>query len=344
MLKSRRLWVGVIISLAFLALFFYRVDFMAMGRALAEANYIYLLPALAVYFTGVYFRAIRWHYLLRPLGSFSSLYLFRLRVIGFTLNNIIPGRLGIFLRAYILGEKKKISKVAVGATVGVERIFDGLALVLFLVVISFFVSLPEGAELTGWVEVIRWVSMGIFLFCLLGLVFITFRPGITRKMGMVLIRRLPSKSNLKSDEWHDAAIIGLKVPRQPGRLFAVSATSLLVWLCEGSMFYLISLGFDLEQPFHVMLLVMCVATLSWFVLVAPGGVGTFDWFGRETLVVFGVSMAAASAAILSIHAALLLPVIALGLLFLWMENISMAQVIGGGKRPVEKCEPGEGAK
>ncbi|HUU62659.1 MAG TPA: lysylphosphatidylglycerol synthase transmembrane domain-containing protein [Dehalococcoidia bacterium] len=340
MLRSRRLWIGVIISIAFLALFFYRVDFMAMGRALAEANYVYLLPALAVYFTGVYFRAIRWQYLLRPLGSFSSLYLFRLIVIGFTLNNIVPGRLGIFLRAYILGEKKKISKVAVGATVGVERIFDGLALVLFLVVISFFVSLPEGAELTGWVEVIRWVSMGIFLFCLLGLVFITFRPDTTRKMGMVLIRRLPSKANLKWDEWLDAAIIGLKVPRQPGRLFAVSATSLLVWLCEGSMFYLLSLGFDLEQPFHVMLLVMCIATLSWFILVAPGGVGTFDWFGRETLVVFGVSMAAASAAILLIHAALLLPVIALGFLFLWMENISMAQVIGGGKGLAEKCEPG----
>ena len=344
MLRSRRLWLGVIISIAFLALFFYRVDFMAMGRALAEANYVYLLPALAVYFTGVYFRAIRWQYLLRPLGSFSSLYLFRLIVIGFTLNNIVPGRLGIFLRAYILGEKKKVSKVAVGATVGVERIFDGLALVLFLVVISFFVSLPEGAELTGWVEVIRWVSMGIFLFCLLGLVFITFRPDATRKMGMVLIRRLPSKSNLKWDEWLDAAIIGLKVPRQPGRLFAVSATSLLVWLCEGSMFYLLSLGFDLEQPFHVMLLVMCIATLSWFILVAPGGVGTFDWFGRETLVVFGVSVAAASAAILMIHAALLLPVIALGFLFLWMENISMAQVIGGGKRLAEKCEPGEGAE
>ena len=344
MLRSRRFWVGVIISIAFLALFFYRVDFIEMGRALAEASYVYLVPALAVYFIGVYFRAIRWHYLLYPLGNFSSYRLFPLIVIGFTLNNIIPGRLGIFLRAYILGEKKKISKVAVGATVGVERIFDGLALVLFLMVISFFVRLPEGAELTGWVGVIRWVSVGIFLFCLLGLMFITFKPDAARKMGMVLIRRLPSKSNLKWDEWLDAAIIGLKVPRQPGRLLAVSATSLLVWLCEGSMFYLLSLGFDLGQPFHVMLLVMCIATLSWFVLVAPGGVGTFDWFGREILVVFGVSVAAASAAILLIHAALLLPVIALGFLFLWMENLSMAQVIGGGRRLAEKYEPRDGAK
>lgn len=110
------------------------------------------------------------------------------------------------------------------------------------------------------------------------------------------------------------------------------------------MFYLLSLGFDLGQPFYVMLLVMCIATLSWFILVAPGGVGTFDWFGRETLVVFGVSVAAASAAILLIHATLLLPVIALGFLFLWMENLSMAQVFGGGRKLAEKYEPEEGAK
>ena len=243
-----------------------------------------------------------------------------------------------------MARRRKFSRVAVGAKVGVERIFDGLTLALLLVVIYFFVSLPEGTEVTGWVEIVRWGSVGIFALCLLGLVFITFRPGTTRKMGMVLIRRLPSKSNLKWDEWLDAAIIGLKVPRQPGRLFAASATSLLVWLCEGSMFYLLSLGFDLGQPFHVMLLVMCIATLSWFILVAPGGVGTFDWFGRETLVVFGVSMAAASVAILLIHAALLLPVIALGFLFLWMENISLAQVVGRRKRLYREYDPPGGAE
>lgn len=342
MLKSRRFWIGVVISVVFLALFFYRVDFVALGRALVEANYIFLLPALAVYFAGVWFRAVRWHYLLHPLGNFASHRLFRLIVIGFTVNNIIPGRLGILLRAYILGERERVSKVAVGATVGVERVFDGLVLVLFMVVILFFVSLPQGVEVTGWVEVIRWVAVGIFLGCLLILLLVTFVGNSTRRVAWALLRRFPSGSRLKWDEWIDAAISGLRVPRQPGRLFAVCATSLLVWLCEGSMFYLLSFCFNLGQPFHVMLLVMSIATLSWFVLVAPGGVGTFDWFGRETLVVFGVPIASASAAILLIHAALVLPVIALGFVFLWMENLSLAEVVGGRQRLAEKHDPMEG--
>jgi len=271
-----------------------------MGRAFAEANYFYLLPALVVYFIGVWFRALRWRYLLHPLGNFASLHLFRLIIIGFMVNDIIPGRLGLIVRAYILGEKKKVSKVAVGATVGIERIFDGLVLVLFLVVILFFVSLPEGADITGWVDVIRWFSVAFFLFCLLGLIFLTFKPDAIRRMGRMLIRRLPSKSELKWGEWLDAAIVGLSIPRQRGRLFAVLVASLLVWICEGSMFYLISLGFDIGLSFYDMLLVMCIATLSWFVLVAPGGAGTFDYFGRETLIILGVPVAAASAVILLI--------------------------------------------
>jgi len=344
LLKSRRFWLGVVVSATFLALFFYRVDFVAMGQVLLEANYIFLLPALAVYFIGVWFRAVRWHYLLHPVGNFASHRLFRLIVIGFTVNNIIPGRLGILLRAYILGEREGVSKIAVGATVGVERVFDGLVLVLFLVVISFFVLLPEGAEVTGLVEVVRWVALGIFLGCLLILLFITFMENTARRVAGALLRRFPSGSRLKWDEWLDAAISGLRLPRRRGRLLAVSVTSLLVWLCEGGMFYLLSLSFNLGQPFHIMLLVMSIATMSWFVLVSPGGVGAFDWFGRETLVVFGVPIATASAAILLIHATLILPVIALGFVFLWMENLSLAEVVGRRQRLSQQHDPKEGAE
>jgi uncharacterized membrane protein YbhN (UPF0104 family) len=172
----------------------------------------------------------------------------------------------------------------------------------------------------------------MFLLFLLGLLVITFKPGVFRKIGIAVIRRLPSRSKLKWDEWLDAAIAGLSLPRQKGRLIAVSVTSLFVWICEGSMFYVISLGFDIGQPYHAMLFVMCIATLSWFVLVAPGGLGTFDWFGQKTLQSLGVGTNVASAVILAIHAALLLPVIALGFLFLWLENLSFAEIIGGKRR------------
>ncbi len=322
MLKSGRFWIGVAFIVIFLALFFYRVDFVEMGRALVRANYIFVLPALAVYLVGVWFRAVRWRYLLHPLGDFASHRLFPLIVIGFAVNNILPGRLGILVRAFILGEREGISKMATGATVAVERVFDGLALILFLVVLSFVVPLP------GAVEMIKWVAVGVFVGCLIILLLITIREDFIRRLVRALIHLFPQRWRPKLADWLDFALTGLQMPRSPRRLLAVSITSLLVWLCEGGMFYLLSLCFvGVGQPFHVMLVVMAIATLSWAVLVAPGGLGPFDYFGRETLTFFGVTAGVASAAIVLIHAALLLPMIALGFVFLWMENISLARVV-----------------
>jgi len=321
LLRSRRFWIGVVFIVVFLALFFYRVDFLEMGRALVTANYIFVLPALAVYLFGVWFRAVRWKYLLHPLGNFASIRLFPLIVIGFAVNNIVPGRLGIIVRAFIIGERKGVSKIAAGATVVVENVFDGLALLLFVAVISFLVPLPE------WVGVITWVSVAIFVGCLVILLLIVLREDFIRRLVKALIRVFPERWRPKLGDWLDFALTGLKMPRSPGRLLAVSSTSLLVWLCEGGMFYLLSLCFGIGQPFHVMLLVMAIATLSWMVLVTPGGLGPFDYFGREALRFFGVGTAVASATILLIHAALLLPMIALGFVFLWLENLSLVRVM-----------------
>lgn len=142
MLKNRRFWIGLVITLIFLFLVIYQVrdDIGEMGRALGEANYLFLLPGILFYYLGVYFRAVRWRFVLKPLGSFSSIRIFPLIVIGMLVNNILPARLGIVARAYILGEKESISKMAVGGTMVVEQISDGVILILFAAIISFFCS------------------------------------------------------------------------------------------------------------------------------------------------------------------------------------------------------------
>lgn len=323
MLRSRRFWIGVVVSTVFLALFFWQVeDFVEMGRALATANYVFLIPALLVYLVGVWFRAVRWHYLLYPLGNFASHRLFPLVVIGFMVNNIMPGRLGIVARAYILGERESISKMSIAATIATERVFDGLALLSFLVVISLFVPLAD------WARTIVWVMTIVFVGSLVLLLLITFFEDATRRVAGVLFRLLPQRWKPQVAEWLDLALYGLRVLRSPGKLLAVSIASLLVWLCEGSMFYLISLSFDLQQPFYVMLLVTAIASLAWaLIFVAPGGVGPFNYFCQQAIILFGVPTALATAYVGVLHAMIILPMIVLGLIFLWMNNLSLAKLV-----------------
>ena len=55
--------------------------------------------------------------------------------------NILPVRLGEVVRAYYVGEREKLSKVAALATIAVERVFDGLTLLFFAAVVGLFLPL-----------------------------------------------------------------------------------------------------------------------------------------------------------------------------------------------------------
>ena len=317
------------------------IAIVGMGRALADAKYVYLIPALLVYFLGVGFRAIRWKYLLKPLGNFSSLRLFPLILIGFMVNNVVPGRLGVIARAYLLGEREGISKLAGGVTVAVERVFDGLALLFFLMVASFFI------ELEGWTQTIAWVMPIIFVGALAVFLAMTFYENLTRKLVRPFFRLIPHKWRGKADGWLDSALSGLHVLHNPKMLLIVFVSSLLVWLCEGSMFYIISISFELHQSFIMMLLVCSVASLAWaLIIVTPGGIGPFDVAAKEVLLLFVPAAylgseimyeANVTAYAIVLHAAILLPVIFLGLGLLWTQRISLARLVSTGR---QEASPG----
>ena len=332
MLKSARFWIGLGISVLFLLLFFYRTDFREMGRALKGANYIFLLPAILVYFVGVWLRGWRWHYLLRPLGNVATRRLFSLVVIGFMVNDILPGRLGIFAQSYILGEKERMSKTAVFATVAVERIFDGLALLLYLIAISLFVPLAGLLrELAGQVH-IPWavLSLGLaalFVIPFAALLFVASNEDLVQRVASFLLHFLPERWAGRLKELVALFLTGLRGLRSPWVLLAVFLTSMLVWLCEAGMFYLLAFAFDLGQPFYVLLLATSTANLAIALPSSQGGIGLFEFFCKRTLIFFGVQEALATAYVIALHAALLLPVIVVGFGFLWLENLSLAEVV-----------------
>lgn len=275
MLKSRRFWLGVAITLLFLFLFLYRpwgepLDFAEMGRALGEANYIFLLPGMLIFFVGVFFRSVRWRYLLKPLGSFSSLRLFPLIVIGFLVNNILPARLGIVARAYILGEREGISKMATGGTMVVEQLFDGVTLLFFIAVIALF-----GVSIGGLMQNAIYIAAGLFLGALALCFIFACSPRLARRMVSLVVHLLPQRWRGKTEGWLTRLIEGLEIMRSPGKLLIVFALSTLVWLCEACVFYVVAFTFDLGQPFYVFMLATALANLAWGANHDPRRLGVF---------------------------------------------------------------------
>lgn len=325
--KGWRTWIGFGLAAIFLALFLYRVDFGQLAQVLGQANYLYIAPAILVYFVGVWFRAWRWHFLLLSLGKFPSRRLISPIVIGFALNNILPARLGLVARAYLVGTREGISKIASGATVIVDQLFDGLALLFFLEVIAIFVPLPP------WARAIALAAAVAFIGLFLVLLILALSPGLSRGLAGWLTHRLPGRWQGRVSQGMDRAVEGLASLHSPGRLALAFFLSLLVWLSEAAMYYIVSLSFGLGQPYPVILLVTAMANIAITLPSLPGGIGPFELFGKQTLTLFAVSEAAATGYMAVLHVAVLLPPTVVGLGLLAASRIPLSQAIGSGKGP-----------
>ena len=117
--RSWRVWVGVGISAAFLLYAFHGQNLDDVWAALKRVDLRWLPPALALYFAGVWVRALRWSVLLRPVVRARAGAIFPVVVVGYTANNVLPLRTGELVRAYLLGRRYGVRKTAALATIAV---------------------------------------------------------------------------------------------------------------------------------------------------------------------------------------------------------------------------------
>ncbi len=351
MLRSRRFWIGVAVSALFLYLFFRNLRLNEIGEAFASANYWLIGPAVAIYFVSVLFRALRWRFVLSPIGRFSTLRLFPVVVVGYMANNLLPVRLGELVRAYYVSQREKVSGSSSLATIIIERVYDGLTLLLFLALAAAFLPLAGIVDGLGERSGVPWLLLlgavgGAFVGAI---VILTVLATFPRLHGLVLWlpRLLPSRLRPRAAQIISLFLEGLAILKSPRRQVGVLLLSVPVWVCEGAMYLVVSLGFGLQQSLGsfgllvgAMLLATAVANLAVSLPSSQGGVGPFEFFAASSLVLVGVAEGTAKAYALVLHLALLAPVTLAGLVILWWENLSLTQLarVGGTREP-----PGYGA-
>ena len=116
----------------------------AVWRVMGQANYWWIIPGVAVYMVGLWARTWRWHFMLRHLKPVTLRRLFPVVCIGYFGNNIYPFRAGEVMRAYVLWQREEIPITSSLATVIIERVFDGLVMLLFVFLALPFAPIPRG--------------------------------------------------------------------------------------------------------------------------------------------------------------------------------------------------------
>jgi uncharacterized protein (TIRG00374 family) len=260
--------------------------------------------------------------MLRPVKSIPLVRLFPVVCIGYMGNNIYPARIGELIRAFVLRGTEGVSVSVSLATILIERIFDGVTMLLFV-----FVGLPLAPSIPGnWRQFV--IVFSLLFFGALGLFFVVAAsPRRAQLVYTWLIDHLiPARFREPVRGFADRFMEGLAFLRSPRDVAMIFLTSLVIWLAETGKYWFVMHAFDFEVSFFVLMLMNGVVNLFTTIPSAPGYIGTFDQPGIEVLKAFGVEGNIAAAYTLVLHAALWFPITALGVWFLWRIGLSWSDL------------------
>jgi uncharacterized protein (TIRG00374 family) len=314
---KKKLIIGILVSLIFLYLAFRKVDYVELWTALKDANYWFIIPNVILVLFSMWMRAFRWKYMVNPIKKVGLGRLFSSVMIGFMANNVLPARLGEFVRAYSLGTKECISKSASFATIVVERLFDGISILFILWITLLLFPFPD------WVKKASNLFLVINLGMLFFLIFLEVKTDSTLKFLQFILKFLPHKLKVKAEEILLKFVSGLKVFRDVPSLFWILAWSVFIWAVIGVSNYFIFLAFGLRPPIQASFILLVIVSLGVMLPAAPGFVGTFQYFCIISLAPFGYDKNVALPLSLVLHASQYFPVTLLGLYYLKKEHLSL---------------------
>jgi uncharacterized protein (TIRG00374 family) len=327
MFTQKRTWI----SLGFIGVTFYflfrNIDKTKLLEVFAQFHLVWLLPALVVYLLGYGIRGYRWVILLSPVKKCSFQSLFPTLMVGFMANNVLPARAGEFVRAHLNGKKEGISRSSSFATIVLERLFDGLTMMILLWAALLFGQLPVSEDImpAGIRHAIHWAPyvFGIaflFLFTLL-----VFKQTAVQTLKL-FVALAPQKFHDPFEKLLNTFIDGLQILQNIRESLVVLLTSLAAWTCEFSAYYLLAAGIGIA-PSPLTLwssaLLMAIVNLGILIPNAPGGIGLFEFIGVAILLPFKIPKEMAVGYMFLVHFLVLIPITLLGFYYTHKEHLSL---------------------
>jgi uncharacterized protein (TIRG00374 family) len=320
-LRSPLFWIGLLISLGALLLAFRGLQWSEVGSALRDANHLLLLPAAVVMFVSLYFRALRWAVLFHPLTHVRVGTLMGAMNVGYSVNNLLPLRVGELVRAYLVGGSGRVSTAHALSTIVVERVLDGLTVVLMLVLLLPFIDAPAWATGPALVAGVVFLALAALLATL----------SMARLWALSVVdwgtRPLPAPYQRPLRQAAESVIEGFGVISNPAVLARGVGWSFVCWTSTALMMFIVQQAFDLGVGFEAAPFVVATTSLAMLVPASPGYIGTLELVmikGMEN--VFDVGSNAAASYALAQHAFLYVAPMIVAAVYLWRERQAWQQV------------------
>jgi hypothetical protein len=313
----RRLAIGLVCTIASVALLLVFIDWQAALRALKDADPWFTILAVSALLGSVGLKALRWRFLLPGASGVSAMRLYRILNVSFMLNNVLPARLGDVARVAMSARQPGLRVGHVISSLLTERLTDVVTLLACFLAVSPFLPLPQ--RYVGWIEVAWWILASLVATAVL---IVLVRRPVSRLAGRV---RWPG--GLNNPRFQDEARSfgeGWSQLFSWRRLFPIWGFSAGAWVGAFAINYALMRALDIHAPWTVAVLLTCVTNMAMLIPSSPGYIGVFHGAATLALLPFNVGAARALSFAILAHLVNVLPVTILGALFLLAGRETLA--------------------
>jgi uncharacterized protein (TIRG00374 family) len=243
---------------------FARIDVADLARRLGQVQVAWLLLALGCYWAALGIRSWRWRIILSPVSRLTFLQVYHGLVVGYAANNVLPARLGELVRADYLGRRNGVSRLSVVGTIVVERLFDVVVFIGFIVVgIAGLHGRPNSKipEILHAVEVvaIACVVLGLMLYVLL----------------RVRHKKLPASFSFLESPIRSLAE-GLHLITGLQEVVILIAATTVVWTADSTSTWLLCRAMGVSPGLMDLVLIMGMSCGAALIPAAPANVGALN--------------------------------------------------------------------
>ena len=318
------------------------VEWSKLWEAVADAKLFWILMAAVVVMSAHVARAERWRFFIADRRKIGLRNAFSATVIGYFMNNILP-RSGEFVRPWALARREGHSTGSLLATVVVERVLDGITLLLILVSIIVI----AGDELAGLLRQIDGLSsyrptdlilqlaipLGAIILLLVLILGTRLGDWLVRVAQQILPERFGDKIKGMFEEFRE----GARFSGGKRGSIAVIFWSGVIWF--GYILSLhcgvIAFGFNTTYGFDFgdSTVLLGITAIGVAIAPTPGGFGVFHTFCRVALVsLYGIPTEEAVAFAFVTHFAQYAASMLVGTFFIFREGMSLKSAFGVAER------------
>jgi glycosyltransferase 2 family protein len=316
---ARTVAISAVVAVVFLYLAFRNVPLHDLAVALERFNAYWVIPAFAISFLLMVFRAWRWQLELLPLQTVGVGRLWVVCSVAYMAINLLPVRLGEFVRPWLLSRRSSLTFSNVVGTLVVEKTMDSIVIVFYILL-----GLLTATDLPLWVRrgALFPAIAAALLAAVVALVWWKGEAFIDR----YVVHYLPERFGAGLRRVTRAILDGMRILPNGRLLGAVFVVSVALWFLPILSSWVIIKAFSFNVPFNAALIVFIFIGFGTALPNAPGMIGTFQYACILALGLFGVSQADALAYGLVLNALQLVSLVIQGLIALPLAGVHFADI------------------